>query len=147
MAPFFAKHGIKILSYGTLLGGFFSEKYLGVDEPHRGDLTTSSVQKYKNMIDVWGGWQLFQELLSVLNGIAQKYNCSIANVATRFILDKPQVAGVIIGARLGIAEHREDNAKVFDIKLDEQDISSINSVTTKANDLFDVIGDCGGEYR
>ena len=147
MAPFFAKHGIKILSYGTLLGGFFSEKYLGVDEPHRGNLTTSSLQKYKNMIDAWGGWQLFQELLSILNKIAQKHNCSIANIATRFVLDKPQVAGVIIGARLGIAEHREDNAQVFDVKLDEQDISSISSVTAKSNDLFDVIGDCGGEYR
>ena len=147
MAPFFAKHGIKILSYGTLLGGFFSEKYLGVDEPHRGDLTTSSLQKYKNMIDVWGGWQLFQELLSELNSIAKKHNCSIANIVTRFVLDKPQVAGVIIGARLGIAEHRENNAKVFDVKLDSQDISLIDSITAKSNDLFDVIGDCGGEYR
>lgn len=147
MAPFFAKHGIKILSYGTLLGGFFSEKYLGVDEPHRGDLITSSLQKYKNMIDTWGGWQLFQELLEMLNGIAQKHNCSIANVATRFILDKPQVAGVIIGARLGIAQHREDNSKVFDVKLDESDISLIGKITAKSNDLFDVIGDCGGEYR
>ena len=72
MTPFFAKYGIKILSYGTLLGGFFSEKYLGIDEPHRGDLTTSSLQKYKNMIDAWGGWQLFQELLFVLNSIAEK---------------------------------------------------------------------------
>ena len=147
MASLFTKHGIKILSYGTLLGGFFSEKYLGVDEPHRGDLTTSSLQKYKNMIDAWGGWQLFQELLSELNSIAEKHNCSIANIATRFVLDKPQVAGVIIGARLGIAEHREDNAKVFDVKLDSQDISLIHSITTKSNDLFDVIGDCGGEYR
>ena len=147
MTPFFAKHGIRILSYGTLLGGFFSEKYLGVDEPHRGDSTTSSLQKYKNIIDAWGGWQLFQELLSVLDSIAEKHNCSIANIATRFVLDKPQVAGVIIGARLGIAEHREDNAKVFDVKLDSQDISSINSITAKSNDLFDVIGDCGGEYR
>lgn len=147
MTPFFAKHGIKILSYGTLLGGFFSEKYLGADEPHRGDLTTSSLQKYKNMIDVWGGWELFQELLSVLNEISQKHNHSIANIATRFILDRPQVAGVIIGARLGITQHREDNAKVFDVKLDETDLSSIGSVTAKANDLFDVIGDCGGEYR
>ena len=147
MAPFFAKHGIKILSYGTLLGGFFSEKYLGVDEPHRGDLTTSSLQKYKNMIDAWGGWQLFQELLSELNSIAEKHKCSIANIATRFVLDKPQVAGVIIGARLGIAEHREDNTKVFDVKLDSQDISLIDSITAKSNDLFDVIGDCGEEYR
>ena len=147
MTSFFAKHGIKILSYGTLLGGFFSEKYLGVGEPHRGDLTTASLQKYKNMIDEWGGWQLFQELLSTLDKIARKHNCSIANVSTRFVLDKPQVAGVIIGARLGIVNHREDNSKVFDIKLDDEDISSIGHVTTKSNDLFGVIGDCGDEYR
>ncbi|MDH3794839.1 MAG: aldo/keto reductase, partial [Nitrosopumilus sp.] len=147
MTTFFAKHGIKILSYGTLLGGFFSEKYLGVDEPHRGDLTTASLQKYKNMIDTWGGWQLFQELLSTLDKIARKHNCSIANVSTRFVLDRPQVAGVIIGARLGIVNHREDNSKVFDVKLDDEDISSISCVTAKSNDLFDVIGDCGDEYR
>jgi aryl-alcohol dehydrogenase-like predicted oxidoreductase len=147
MTPFFAKHGIKILSYGTLLGGFFSEKYLGVDESHRGDLTTASLQKYKNMIDAWGGWQLFQELLSTLDKIARKHNCSIANISTRFVLDKPQVAGIIIGARLGIVNHREDNSKVFDIKLDDEDISSISGVTAKSNDLFDVIGDCGDEYR
>jgi len=147
MTSFFMKHGIKIITYGTLLGGFFSEKYLNVDEPTRADLTTSSLQKYKNMIDIWGGWKLFQELLEVLNKISQKHNCSIANIATRFILDKPQVAGVIIGARLGISDHREDNSKVFELKLDQDDLSSISSVTSKSNDLFDTIGDCGDEYR
>ncbi len=45
------------------------------------------------------------------------------------------------------AEHREDNARVFDVKLDPQDISLIDSITAKSNDLFDVIGDCGGKYR
>ena len=54
---------------------------------------------------------------------------------------------MIIGARLGIAEHREDNTKVFDVKLDTSDISLIDSITAKSNDLFDTIGDCGGEYR
>jgi len=147
MTSFFMKHGIKIITYGTLLGGFFSEKYLNVDEPTRADLTTSSLQKYKNMIDIWGGWKLFQELLEVLNKISQKHNCSIANIATRFILDKPQVAGVIIGARLGITEHIEDNNRVFSLKLDQDDISLISTVTSKSNDLFDVIGDCGDEYR
>lgn len=147
MTPFFAKHGIKILTYGTLLGEFFSEKYLGTDEPHRRELTTSSMQKYKNMIDVWGGWQLFQELLHVLDNIAKNHQCSIANIATRFILDKPQVAGVIIGTRLGIINHREDNAKVFKVKLNSDDISSIDEITARSNDLFNVIGDCGDEYR
>lgn len=147
MAPFFAKHGINLLTYGTLLGGFFSEFYLDADEPTRSDLVTASQQKYKNMIDAWGGWELFQELLSVLNSISKKHNCSIANIATRFVLDKPQVAGVIIGARLGISNHRDDNARVFSVKLDSEDISSINGITTKANNLFEVIGDCGDEYR
>ena len=147
MTPFFAKNGIKILTYGTLLGGLFSEKYLDLDEPHRGELITSSLQKYKNMIDVWGGWQLFQELLHSLNEIAKKHNCSIANVATRFVLDKPQVAGVIIGARLGITNHIKNNVQVFDVKLDKDDLSLINSITAKSNDLFEIIGDCGDEYR
>ena len=147
MAPFFARHGIKILTYGTLLGGFFSEKYLDAKEPHRGKLNTYSLQKYKNMIDVWGGWQLFQELLHVLDDIAKKHHCSIANIATRFVLDRPQVAGVIIGARLGITNHINDNAKVFDVKLDQDDISSINAITARSNDLIQAIGDCGDEYR
>ena len=68
-------------------------------------------------------------------------------MATSFILQKPTVAGVIIGARLGISEHRHDNFRVFDIKLDSEDDSMINSVTKKSKDLFDVIGDCGDEYR
>lgn len=147
MESFCKKHGIKILCYGTLLGGFFSEKYLNKSEPTRADLDTSSLQKYYNMISAWGDWELFQELLSALNEVAKKHQSSIANVVTRLILDKPQVGGVIIGARLGISEHREDNLKVFDLELDSQDHDKIQSIMSKANDLFSVIGDCGDEYR
>jgi len=147
MIPFCQKHNIKLLTYGTLLGGFLSEKHIGRPEPVRSDLNTLSLQKYKNMIDTWGGWNLFQELLVILDNIAKKHNTSVANVATRFILDKPAVAGVIIGVRLGISEHRDDNVKVFGLNLDSEDNAKIKSVVSKANDLFDKIGDCGNEYR
>jgi len=147
MIPFCQKHDIKLLTYGTLLGGFLSEKYLGTSEPTRADLDTQSLQKYKNMIDAWGGWSLFQKLLGVLEQIAQKHNAGIANVATRFILDKPSVAGVIIGARLGISEHRVENDRVFGLELDSEDHEKIKSVTTQSKNLFEVIGDCGAEYR
>ncbi len=147
MIPFCKKNDIKLITYGTLLGGFFSEKYLGKSEPTRADLDTLSLQKYKNMIDAWGGWDLFQELLIVLDQIAKKHKFGIANVVTRFILDRPCVAGAIIGARLGIAEHRACNAKVFSFSLDDKDHSKISIVTSKANDLFESIGDCGDEYR
>lgn len=147
MTPFCQKHDISILAYGTLLGGFLSEKYLNYPEPRRVDLNTSSLQKYYNMIDAWGGWSLFQELLQILSKIAKKYDSSIANISTKFILDKPIVAGVIIGSRLGLSEHRQDNAQVFDIVLENEDLVMIRSVTSKSNDLFGLIGDCGDEYR
>lgn len=147
MTPFCQKHDISILAYGTLLGGFLSEKYLNYPEPRRVDLNTSSLQKYYNMIDAWGGWSLFQELLQILSKIAKKYDSSIANISTKFILDKPIVAGVIIGSRLGLSEHRQDNAQVFDIVLENDDLAMIRSVTSKSNDLFGLIGDCGDEYR
>ncbi len=147
MIPLCQKHNIKLLIYGTLLGGFFSERYLNETEPTRSDLTTLSLQKCKNMIDLWGGWKLFQELLEVLNQVAKKHKSSISNVATRFILDKPCVAGTIIGTRLGISEHKIDNLKVFGLKLDKEDQDNIKTVTSKSNDLLEVIGDCGDEYR
>jgi aryl-alcohol dehydrogenase-like predicted oxidoreductase len=147
LTPFCKKNNIQILSYGTLLGGFLSETYLGKSEPFKGSLDTASLRKYYNMIVRWGGWQLFQELLLALNQISRKHQCSIANVATSYILQKPAVAGVIIGARLGLSEHREDNGHAFQIRLDSQDKSEIKSVTDKSNDLFAVIGDCGSEYR
>ncbi|MGA0297069.1 MAG: aldo/keto reductase [Nitrosopumilaceae archaeon] len=147
LTPFCQKNNIQILSYGTLLGGFLSEKYLGAPEPLKGGLDTASLRKYYNMIARWGGWELFQELLQTLSHISQKHQCSIANVATSYIMQKPSVAGVIIGARLGISEHRDDNQQVFRINLDSQDKSAIESVTEKSNDLFELIGDCGSEYR
>ena len=147
MAPFCKKHEMSIFAYGTLCGGFLSGKYLGKPEPSRSDMDTYSLQKYKNMIDAWGGWKLFQELLYTLNEIATKHDSSIANVATRYILDKPTVAGVIIGARLGISDNKSDNLKVFSLQLDKEDDEKIKTVISKANDLFSVIGDCGDEYR
>ncbi|MBD2299095.1 aldo/keto reductase [Nostoc sp. FACHB-190] len=147
MVEFCQEHNIKLLTYGTVCGGFLSEKYLGQPEPRNFDLGTASLRKYKNMIDAWGGWQLFQELLVTLKEIADKYGVSIANVAVRYILDKPAVGGVIVGARLGVSEHIENNAKVFGFSLNQEDCDRIEQVSQKSRDLYKIIGDCGDEYR
>ena len=147
MVPFCLRHDIKLLTYGTLCGGLLSEKYLGKPEPRGADLSTVSLKKYKNMVDNWGGWPLFQELLTVLKQIGDKHRVSIANVAVRYILDKPAVGGVIIGARLGISTNLQDNAKVYQFNLDAEDIQKIEAVCRKSRDLFRAIGDCGDEYR
>ncbi len=148
MIPFCLKHNIRLLAYGSICGGLMSERYLGkMQPPSTADLDTLSLRKYKKMIDTWGGWALFQELLSTLNRIAQKYNVSIANVATRYILDKAAVAGVIIGVRLGISDHINNNAQLFNFRLDRSGYDDIDTICTKSNNLFGIIGDCGDEYR
>lgn len=147
MIQFCQEHDIQLLTYGTVCGGFLSEKYVGVSEPRGSELATVSLRKYKNMIDGWGGWQLFQELLSVLKTIADKHSVSIPNIALRYILDKPTVAGAIVGARLGIAEHLEDNARVFSFTLDTEDCDRIDAISSKSRNLYQLIGDCGDEYR
>jgi aryl-alcohol dehydrogenase-like predicted oxidoreductase len=147
MALFCGDHAITLLAYGTLLGGLLSEKYLGRPEPQRAELDTASLRKYKNMIDAWGGWALFQELLVALKQIADQHQVSIANIGVRYILDRPAVAGVIVGTRLGVAQHLADNARVFDFALGVDDLAMIEAVLAKSRDLIKLIGDCGDEYR
>ena len=147
MAEYCHQRGVHILAYGTLCGGLLSEKYLGQPEPGPRDLATASLRKYKQMVDAWGGWSLFQELLAVLKATATKHGVSVANVAVRYILDRPMVAGVIVGARLGVTDHREDNAEVFEVSLDDEDRERIHQVTSGSRDLYRLIGDCGDEYR
>ncbi len=147
MAAWCAEHGVSLLTYGTLLGGLLSDKFLGRPEPGRAELNTASLRKYKQMIDAWGGWPLFQELLTALKQVADRHGASIANSGVRYVLDRPSVAGVIIGARLGVAEHIADNISVFDLTLDADDRALIEPVLSKSRDLMRVIGDCGDEYR
>jgi aryl-alcohol dehydrogenase-like predicted oxidoreductase len=147
LAPACQAHRVWLLAYGTLCGGFLSERYLDKPEPGRGALTTASLHKYKQMIDAWGGWGLFQQLLQVLKGIAERHDVSIANVATRYILDRPAVAGVIVGVRLGLSDHQADNERAYALRLDGGDLEQIEAVLARSNDLYRIIGDCGDEYR
>jgi len=147
MVPFCQQQDIKLLAYGTLCGGLLSEKYVGAPEPNRAKLNTASLRKYKNMIDAWGSWELFQKLLVVLQKIAQKYGVTIPNVAVRYVLEQPMVAGVIVGVRLGVSAHLTENAQVFNFSLDTEDYDRLEAVLEKAQDLYRLIGDCGDEYR
>lgn len=147
MVPFCQANAISLLTYGTVCGGLLSDAYLGQPEPRSAALNTASLRKYKQMIDAWGGWHLFQELLTTLRQIADTHQVSLANVAVRAILDRPAVAGVIVGTRLGVAEHRADNARVFDFTLTAEDHQHMQAVLAKSRDLYRAIGDCGDEYR
>ena len=138
------EHGIKLLVYGTVAGGFLTEHWLNKPEPDGKDLETWSQQKYRRFIYEVGGWEVFQSLLNTLANVAERQGISMANVACRYILEQPAVGGIIIGARLGKSEHLQDNLRLFQFSLDEKSKSEIGVALAK---LQPVPGDCGDEYR
>lgn len=142
MTTFCLEHDVKLLTYGTLAGGFLSERWLGKSEP--GDTNDWSKMKYQRFINAVGGWAVFQNVLSALQKVGERHNVSIANVATRWVLEQPAVGAIIVGARLHENEHRRDNMALFAFSLDEEDHKTINSA---AEQTTRIAGDCGAEYR
>ena len=138
------KHDIKLLAFGTVGGGFFSEKWLNQPEPVITDALTWSQMKYKRYIDAAGGWTWYQELLLTLYSIAQAHHVSIATIASTFIKQQPAVGAVIIGARMGVSEHILENKKVLDNHLSTKELDLIKTVLAKGQSIP---GDCGDEYR
>lgn len=133
-------NNVRLLAYGTLCGGFLSDRWLGRPEPD--DIPDWSKMKYKRFIDAAGGWQAYQNTLSAAADIAAERGVSISNVATRWVLDQPHVAGVIVGARIGESEHITDNAKLSEFSLSPEDHAHL-----EASFATPIEGDCGDEYR
>jgi aryl-alcohol dehydrogenase-like predicted oxidoreductase/enamine deaminase RidA (YjgF/YER057c/UK114 family) len=144
MSAFCLEHGVRLLAYGTLAGGFLSERWLGRPEPARDEISDWSKMKYKRFVDAAGGWPALQAILTALDRIARRHRISIANVATRWTLEQPAVAAIIVGARLGERRHTDDNLKVFSFELDAEYQALIEGALARIAPLS---GDCGDEYR
>lgn len=141
-----AEHDMHLLCYGTLAGGFLSERWLGEAEPH--SFTNRSLIKYKLMIDEIGGWELFQSLLHTLSRVANKHGVSLASVASNWVLEQNRVAAVIIGSRN--AAHVDRYQEVFAFTMDDEDLLAIQAVKarmhTPALDVFDLERDKEGRH-
>ncbi|MBM3545533.1 MAG: aldo/keto reductase [Alphaproteobacteria bacterium] len=140
--------GFGLLCYGTLAGGFLTDTWLNKPEPAEGTLTNRSLIKYKLIIDDFGGWGLFQELLTVLDAVARRHGVTIAAVAGRWMLDRPGVAGIIVGARY--ADHLAADLKIFDVILDAADRAAIDQVLARRQgprgDTFELERDRNGRH-
>tara|TARA_R110002049_G_scaffold10127_3_gene50433 strand:- start:142740 stop:143789 length:1050 start_codon:yes stop_codon:yes gene_type:complete len=123
-------NGFHLLCYGSVSGGFFSERWLGAAEPGA-PWENRSLTKYKLIIDEFGGWDLFQELLQTLSDIGKRHGADIASIASRAILDRDAVAAVIVGARN--RSHLDRNLAVPDIPLSPSDLQQITAVLDRSN--------------
>ena len=108
---------MSLLAYGTLCGGWLTDRWLGAAEPDWERQGTWSQMKYGRFIRVAGGWAALQRVLAAARQVADRHGVSIANVATRFVMQQSGVAAVIVGARLGERSHLDDNARLARLGL------------------------------
>ena len=127
--------GVKLICYGTVAGGFMSEKWLGAPKPAH--FENRSLVKYALVIEDSLRWEGFQGLLALMKRIGDPLGLSIANVSTLWTLAQPEVAAAVIGTRN--SRHVESNAKLIGRTLPEEVLAEINRYIS---DFPTVDGDC-----
>ncbi|WP_293858256.1 aldo/keto reductase [uncultured Alsobacter sp.] len=93
------RHGVAVLAYGTLAGGLLDGRWLGRPDPglrSTGDAPFHA--EYRAIVEAFGGWALYQELLAALASIASACSATIPDLALRWVLDRPGVAAALVGA-------------------------------------------------
>jgi aryl-alcohol dehydrogenase-like predicted oxidoreductase len=118
------RHGIALFCYGTVAGGFLSDRWLGKDEPSA-PLENRSLVKYKLIVDECGGWEVLQNLLAALRRIADRHEIDIATIASAVMLARPGVAAVIVGARS--RSHLAENLAISEVELTDEDHAEIDA--------------------
>ncbi len=116
-----AESAIQLLCYGTMAGGFISDRYLNRPAPDSDN--NRSQTKYRLIIDEYGGWDMFQGMLQTLHQIGKKHGVSSSVIANAYVLQQPHVAAVIVGARN--TDHLPQMQAIDKVRLGGEDILAI----------------------
>lgn len=147
MAAFCAQHGISLLCYGTVAGGFLSERWLGVAAPAE-PLANRSLVKYRLIIDEFGGWDALQSLLHALQSVATRHGVDIGTIATRWVIDRPAVGAAIVGATN--TAHLAAHTAVGRVQLNATDHAAIDPVLAAhsgpSGDVYELERDRDGPH-
>ena len=99
MTDFCRRSGVKLIAYGTVAGGFLSDKWLGKPEPDLQSLENRSLVKYLLVIEDTLGWAGYQKLLERLAALGKSTGLSIAGLSSLYTIGKPEAAAAVVGTR------------------------------------------------
>ena len=120
------RQNIALLAYGTLAGGFISHRWLGAPDPGY-SFETPSLARHRLVIEAFGGWGLFQELLLALSAIAARHGVTLSSVALRAVHGHADVAAVIL--RTSHGDQLDSHLKAFNFTPTERDRETLANVS------------------
>lgn len=124
LVPVSIDQGLGILVWSPIAGGLLSGKYRrGVEAPagsrHLGEWSEPPIHDEDKLYDT----------IEVLVGIGEPHGVSAAQVALAYIIGKPAVTSVIVGART--EEQLSDNLASADLTLSAEEVARLDEVSAQ----------------
>ncbi len=120
IGPMLESEKLGLLVWSPLAGGFLSGKYTRDEQKPQG----ARRSKFDfPVVDKERAWKI----LDVLTPIAKAHGCSPSRVALSWLLTRPVVTSVILGARR--LEQLQDNLASVDVRLTGDEIEKLNEVS------------------
>lgn len=126
--PYCVENNISILAYSSLAQGILTGKF--------GDNPTFAEGDHRknNRLFQPPHWERVKQALSQLQPFADKYNCTLAQIAIAWLIQQPQT-NAIVGARN--AQQAKENAQAGEIELTIEDIKQISNIGTNVTKDLD----------
>ncbi len=121
VVPFMRSAGLSMNVWSPLAGGFLSGKYTP-DNLKEDDNNRLSGPDFLP-IDKESGFKV----VGRLREIAQEHQASVAQVALAWLLSKPVVSSIIVGASK--LQQLEDNLQATEVKLSEAEVNELDAMT------------------
>jgi aryl-alcohol dehydrogenase-like predicted oxidoreductase len=123
LLPVSQDQGVGILVWSPLAGGFLTGKQRRGDAPPAGSRRAANGDT--GTMDLEQGF----DIVDALDGIARDRGTSIAQVAINWLLRRPGVTSVIIGART--PEQLEDNLGAASWTLTDEEVATLDRVSAR----------------
>lgn len=120
IVPMALSEGLALMPWSPLAGGFLSGKYSRdkqkAGDSRRDEFDFPPVDKEKAY-----------EIIDLMAEIAAGYNASVARIALAWMLNKPAVTSIIIGAKRN--EQLLDNIAATNLKLSGEDLKKLDEIS------------------
>lgn len=122
VVPACRAYGVGTLVWGPLASGFLSGKYQKNQAPPTGSRLEAWQDTYKKYNN-----DRFWNIIDLLGKIGEKHGCSHSAVAIGWLLSRPEVSTVILGART--EEQLADNLKAAALKLSAEEVRDLDAAS------------------
>lgn len=136
IVPACERLGMGILAYSALLHGLLTGRYDHADQVPQGRARTRhfSTDRPEARHGEPGQEDLTFSTVAAIRSIAQQNGLSMTELALAWVVHQPQVSAVLAGATK--AEQIRENARVAQIRLDDELLKSLDEATRELRDAF-----------